>query len=123
VFAQHLPVRQAAGKTLHVSSSNGQSFLEGAEYLVNGKWLEGHITISPGETLRGKKGEDSLYFDSVHLTLPALEGNFFFEIDGTTVRPAMPKGKFKGRASKSGNELPPDLKEAVMRIIKNLAGV
>jgi hypothetical protein len=120
-FTKHLNVK--LDSTLSVSGSGGQSFLEGAQFKFEDKWLHGHISISPGESLLGKKGESSLYFDSAHLTLPSKKGNYFYMIDGDTVAAGSPPKKFKGKYTKAGTELPPDLREDVRMIIKNLAGL
>lgn len=104
--------------TRTVTSGGGQSFLEGLEYLLDGTWIDGHITLSPSDARN-----DNFTVAGAHLTFTTQKwnGNWFFEIDDTGVEPSAAPKRYEGKHSRNGDMLPPQLKEEVAELLMKIA--
>ncbi|MFI9560368.1 hypothetical protein [Nonomuraea endophytica] len=112
-------LRITEGKTRTDGGSGDQSFLEGLQYKIKGKWYNGHISLSP---LDGS--DDSFYFSSAHLTITGSthNGNYFFTINETEAKPSEAPKKFKGKYSHSGSDLPDDaLRADIIKLLELIA--
>lgn len=99
-----------------VSSSNGQEFLEGLQFEINGRWYDGHITLSPLEGAGLHVG----HFNSAHLTITGgseHRGNYFFALDESGAEPSTPPKKYSGNHSRPGSELPQPLRTEVEKLL------
>lgn len=105
-------MRVKPGKVRTTGASGLQAYLEGMQYLVDGVWTDGHITLSPYK--------DEPYFDSAHLTVNGK--NYFFDIDASGADPGTAPAKFKGKFSHAGSELPARLQSDLSVILTHLAG-
>ncbi|MFI6294915.1 hypothetical protein ACIBEJ_25220 [Nonomuraea sp. NPDC050790] len=112
-------LRIATGKTRTDGGSGEQSFLEGLQYKIKDKWYNGHISLSPmGDS------DESFYFSSAHLTITGgtHNGNYFFTVNETEVKPSDAPSKFKGKYSYSGNDLPDaELRADIVKLLELLA--
>jgi len=99
------------------SSSGGQAFLEGVNFIWDGdeKEYDGHISLSPMDKGLG-------YCQSAHLTIVGSKnnGNYFFDIDSSGASPGAALFGKKGQSSKRGMDLPVGLRTDVEKILDKL---